>query len=144
MYKSTQEFAMGRTRGLRTASGKSAGIQPPGTPQRSERREQRSIVSVHVIVFGVTADGRLFQELVSTQNVSLRGCCIRLRTKVHSAMPLHLRVVPREGPIPDDVQPLTYQIAWMRELEINDSWELGAFALRDFDLLQMAYPSREP
>lgn len=57
-------------------------------------------------------------------------------------MPLHLRVVPREGPILDDARPLPYKIVWMHET--GDSWEVGAFALSDFDLLQLAFPSRVP
>jgi hypothetical protein len=132
---------MDPSRGRPKASAKSAGIEPQSTPHQL-RRERRSGVSVSVTVLGVTEGGGLFLELASTRDVSLHGCRIRLRTKAHSEMPFHLRLVPREGPIPDDARPLPYTIVWMHETE--DYWEIGALALGDFDLLQLAFPSRTP
>lgn len=131
-----------RSRGLSKASRKSAGSQPPATPHQPQRREGRSLVSVPVTVFGFTAGGQLFLELASTRDVSRHGCRIRLRTKVRSDFPLQLRVVPREGPIPDDSRHLPYQIVWM--CKVGDSWDVGALAISDADLLQMAFASRVP
>lgn len=113
-----------------------------GEPQRSERRQRRSPLSVLLRICGFSAGGRIFSEVASTRNISPSGCCIRLRTQPLGHTTLAVQVVPREGPLPDGGAQMLYQIAWLRQQ--GASWDVGLFALADTDLLRVAFASHTP
>jgi hypothetical protein len=100
-------------------------------PLRSERRERRFPLSIPLLIFGFDAGCRLFRDAVSTLNISRSGCCLRMRKRPMVDSVLAVRVVPREGPVPDHPRFL-YQVAWFRQE--GESWMVGAFALGDADL----------
>jgi len=108
-----------------------------GSPQRSERRERRSPLSVLLKVCGFSASGRIFSEVSSTRNISRSGCCLRLRTQPLERTALAIQVIPSEGPLPDGGRQLLYQVAWLEQQD--QSWDVGLFALDDTDLLQVAF-----
>jgi hypothetical protein len=59
---------------------------------------------------------------------------MRKRPMVDSV--LAVRVVPREGPVPDQPRFL-YQVAWLRQE--GESWMVGTFALGDGDFARVAF-----
>jgi len=117
-------------------------FQARGISYAVERREKRYTVSIPVTVFGFNANGRVFQELASCRNVSRSGVRIHMHTQPERSTPIALRVVPREGPIQDEIPHLSYQIAWM--LPANEGWDIGAISLDDGDLLLLAFPPHRP
>jgi hypothetical protein len=121
---------------------KDARLNSPGYPNRSERRERRSPLSVLLRICGFSAAGRIFSELASTHNISPSGCCVRLRTQPLHSTALALQVIPREGPVPDGGPQMLYQVAWLRRQ--GQAWEVGLFALGKTDLLQVAFAPQSP
>jgi hypothetical protein len=113
-----------------------------GSPQRSERRERRSPLSVLIKICGFSANGRIFSELAGTRNISRSGCCIRLRTQPLERAALAIQVVPREGPLPEGGRQLLYEVAWLEQQD--ESWDVGLVALGDTDLLQLAFEPPSP
>ena len=114
----------------------------PGDPQRSERRERRSPLSVLLCVCGFSVSGRIFSEMASTCNISRSGCCIRLRAQPLEHAALALQVIPREGPSPEGGAQLLYQVAWLRQH--GEAWYVGLSALCDTDLLQVVFDLHTP
>ena len=114
----------------------------PGIPQRSERRERRSPLTVMLRICGFSASGRIFSEVASTRNISRSGCCVRLRTQPLQNSPLAIQVVPREGPSPEPATQMLYEVAWLQQQ--GQSWEVGLSALSKTDLLRVAFDSRTP
>jgi hypothetical protein len=113
-----------------------------GDPQRSERRERRSPLSVLLRVCGFAATGRIFSELASTLNISPSGCCVRLRTQPLVRASLAVRVIPREGPGAEKGPPVLYEVAWLEQN--GHFWDVGLRALSRRDLLQVAFASSAP
>jgi hypothetical protein len=113
-----------------------------GNPQRSERRERRSPLSVLLRICGFSASGRIFSELASTRNISPSGCCIRLRTQPLSHAALAVQVIPREGPLPEGGTQMLYEVAWLQQQ--GQSWDVGLFALGHTDLLRVAFAAHTP
>ncbi len=114
----------------------------PGDPHRSERRERRCPLSVLLRICGFSAAGRLFSELAGTCNISPSGCCVRLRTQPLGSAALAVQVIPREGPVPENGPPMLYEVAWVERR--GQCWDVGLCALRQTDLLQVAFASCTP
>jgi len=123
--------------GRRSARGLQDCLEPTEIgPLRSDRAERRFSISIPLLVFGFDAGCRLFRDAVSTVNISRAGCCIRLATRPLVDSVLAVRVVPREGPVPDYPRFL-YQVAWFRRE--GDGWLVGAFGLGGTDLAKVAF-----
>ena len=93
-------------------------------------------------ICGFSANGRIFSELTSTRNISRSGCCVRLRNQPLWHAALAVRVVPREGPLPQGVPQMLYEVAWLEPQ--GQLWDVGLLALTDSDLLQVAFASNTP
>ena len=113
-----------------------------GNPQRSERRERRSPLSVLLRICGFSANGRIFSEVASTRNISPSGCCIRLHTQPLGDTTLAVQVVPREGPLPAGGAQILYQVAWLQQQ--GQAWDVGLIALGHTDLLRVAFAAHTP
>jgi hypothetical protein len=111
-------------------------------PRRSDRRERRSPLCVLLRILGFSTCGRIFSEFTRTTNISPSGCCVRLRTRPLADTTLALHVVSREDTASYYGAPLLYHVAWLRQQD--QEWEIGLSALRDADLLQVAFASRTP
>jgi hypothetical protein len=113
-----------------------------GDPQRSERRDRRTPLSVALRISGFSAGGRIFSEVAATRNISPSGCCVRLCTCPLEHCALAVQVVPREGAAPEGGVQLLYQVVWLQYRE--GAWDVGLSALSEADLLRVAFASRTP
>src|ERR1051325_7817364 len=92
----------------------SANSQLQAIPYRPERCEGRLTVAALVTVLGFDTQGRIFHEMALTRNISRHGCCIHVHARSQPGNPLALRIVPRGGPVREDLPHLTYQLLWTR------------------------------
>jgi hypothetical protein len=109
---------------------------------QSARREPRKLFQLTFAVCGLASSGRFFVELCSTVNISRSGCCLRLRTRPQSDSALVLRSVPGGTSLPPGTSQLLFQLAWLRPE--NGGWLVGAFALGNADLWDLAIPIYTP
>ena len=117
-------------------------LRSPNEPQRSERRERRSPLSILLRICGFSASGRIFSELASTRDISPSGCCVRLRTQPLEHAVLALQVIPSEGPLPGGGTQMLYQVAWLQQH--GQAWDVGLLALGPTDLLRVAFAPPTP
>jgi len=111
-------------------------------PKRSERREQRFIFPIPIVVMGFHAGGRLFQEMAVTSNVSPHGCCFHLDQMPDRDSWLAVRVASREGSLNRNSPHVLYEIAWVRE--VSSGWDVGACVPGDTGIWKLAFPGPVP
>jgi hypothetical protein len=110
----------------------------PAKPKRTKRREQRYGFPIPIIVFGFGSHGSLFVERAIVRNVSRRGCCIHLNQRPQDPT-LAVQAMPREGMTTVNLPHVLYEIVWLRE--VNNGWDVGAFALSDTSVVDLAFSS---
>jgi hypothetical protein len=119
--------------------GKTLSAQTPlAKPKATKRRERRYAFPIPIIVFGFDSHGSLFVERAIVRNVSRRGCCIHLSQKPQDPT-LAVQAMPREGMTTVNLPHVLYEIVWLQE--VNHGWDVGAFALSDTSVLDLAFPS---
>ena len=109
--------------------------------RKSRRLERRYEFRLPLIVIGLSTSGVLFREVVFTQDISVRGCRIRLHTQPDAVAGLTLRPLPREEGAWDAAH-IMYEVAWMRRS--GTEWELGCYVLSGRGILDLAFPCDRP
>jgi hypothetical protein len=115
-------------------------IQAAPGPQRSERREQRFLMNLPVVVCGFGANGRIFSELATTRDMSRSGCSLHLRTRPESGSSLAIRLMPQGSASPAEIFQVLVEVTWMVQ-EGAEGWTVGASVLDNTDLRALAFPS---
>ena len=111
---------------------------PACQPRRAERRERRLSIHFPIVVSGFGIDGRLFQQVAQTFDVSQSGCRIYLRNEPQSGSVLTVRLIPRSAEAPTNHS--FFEVEWSRPEE--GGWLVGVSALEQKELWELAFGAR--
>jgi hypothetical protein len=108
--------------------------------KEDERRSERRVpAAIFVEVSGFDRRGRFFTEHTVTTNVSVHGCCFRLRQDI--AFDALLAIQPVAPPPESTGEPVLYQIAWAEP--IGKGSIVGATRLHGQTSWCVAFPATE-